>query len=214
MRALIVEDDVTIADFLAQGLREAGFAVDRATDGEEALARTRQQVYDVAIVDLMLPRRDGLSVIDEMRRHGIGTPVLIPEDYVADLSVRLALYRRLADLEDERDIDAFGAELADRFGALPSELFGKACRQRDSLHVYRYRVLYILAVAAGHADRHRYRQTAGGLQHHGVAPRQAVEAQLQPPQAIAFMRIGARQENDQLRRKTRQHGRQRTLQCL
>jgi two-component system OmpR family response regulator len=77
MRALIVEDDATIAEFLAQGLREAGFAVDCATDGEEALGRTRQQVYDVAIVDLMLPRRDGLSVIDEMRRHGIGTPVLI-----------------------------------------------------------------------------------------------------------------------------------------
>jgi two-component system OmpR family response regulator len=77
MRALIVEDDATIADFLAQGLREAGFAVDCATDGEEGLGRTRHQVYDVAIIDLMLPRRDGLSVIDEMRRHGTGTPVLI-----------------------------------------------------------------------------------------------------------------------------------------
>jgi two-component system OmpR family response regulator len=77
MRALIVEDDATIADFLAQGLREAGFAVDCATDGEAALGRTRQQAYDVAIVDLMLPKRDGLSVIDEMRRHGISTPVLI-----------------------------------------------------------------------------------------------------------------------------------------
>jgi transcription-repair coupling factor (superfamily II helicase) len=51
----------------------------------------------------------------------IGTPVLIPEDYVADLSVRLALYRRLAELDDERDIDAFGAELVDRFGSLPIE---------------------------------------------------------------------------------------------
>ena len=77
MRALIVEDDATIADFVARGLREAGFAVDVAADGEEALEGTRQQVYDVAIVDLMLPKRDGLSVIDEMRRHGIGTPVLI-----------------------------------------------------------------------------------------------------------------------------------------
>ena len=77
MRALIVEDDATIADFVARGLRESGFAVDIAADGEEALERTRQQVYDVAIVDLMLPKRDGLSVIDEMRRHGIGTPVLI-----------------------------------------------------------------------------------------------------------------------------------------
>jgi DNA-binding response OmpR family regulator len=77
MRALIVEDDATIAEFVARGLREAGFAVDCAADGEEALGRMRQQVYDVAIVDLMLPKRDGLSVIDDMRRHGIGTPVLI-----------------------------------------------------------------------------------------------------------------------------------------
>jgi transcription-repair coupling factor (superfamily II helicase) len=51
----------------------------------------------------------------------IGMPVLIPEEYVADLSVRLALYRRLADLDDQRDIDAFGAELIDRFGPLPTE---------------------------------------------------------------------------------------------
>src|SRR4051794_15370837 len=52
----------------------------------------------------------------------IGTPVLIPEDYVADLSVRLGLYRRLADLEEDREIDGFGAELADRFGPLPEEV--------------------------------------------------------------------------------------------
>ncbi len=77
MRALIVEDDATIAEFVARGLREAGFAVDVEPDGEAALERTRHQIYDVAIVDLMLPRRDGLSVIDEMRRRGIGTPVLI-----------------------------------------------------------------------------------------------------------------------------------------
>jgi len=52
----------------------------------------------------------------------IGMPVLIPEDYVADLSVRLGLYRRLADLEEDREIDGFGAELADRFGPLPEEV--------------------------------------------------------------------------------------------
>jgi transcription-repair coupling factor (superfamily II helicase) len=52
----------------------------------------------------------------------IGTPVLIPEDYVADLSVRLSLYRRLSELDDERDIDAFGAEMIDRFGPLPAEV--------------------------------------------------------------------------------------------
>jgi transcription-repair coupling factor (superfamily II helicase) len=52
----------------------------------------------------------------------IGTPVLIPEDYVADLPVRLSLYRRLADLDDEDDINAFGAEMVDRFGPMPPEV--------------------------------------------------------------------------------------------
>ena len=52
----------------------------------------------------------------------IGTPVMIPEEYVADLPVRLALYRRLAEVEDEREIDSFAAELADRFGPLPEEV--------------------------------------------------------------------------------------------
>jgi transcription-repair coupling factor (superfamily II helicase) len=52
----------------------------------------------------------------------IGTPVLIPEDYVADLSVRLALYRRLAEIEDEREIDSFAAEMVDRFGPLRNEV--------------------------------------------------------------------------------------------
>ncbi len=52
----------------------------------------------------------------------VGTPVLIPDEYVADLSVRLSLYRRLAELDDEREIEAFGAELVDRFGKLPVEV--------------------------------------------------------------------------------------------
>ena len=52
----------------------------------------------------------------------IGTPVLIPDEYVADLSVRLSLYRRLAEIEDEAEIDAFAAEMADRFGPLPEEV--------------------------------------------------------------------------------------------
>src|ERR1700731_34415 len=68
MRALIIEDDQTIAEFVARGLRESGFAVDRASDGEEGLAAALKEAYDVAIVDLMLPRRDGWSVIDELLR--------------------------------------------------------------------------------------------------------------------------------------------------
>ena len=77
MRALLVEDDHAIADFVARGLREAGFAVDTARTGDSGLAMALGEPYDVAIVDLMLPGRDGLSLIDEVRRGGVMTPVLI-----------------------------------------------------------------------------------------------------------------------------------------
>jgi DNA-binding response OmpR family regulator len=77
MRALIVEDDRVIADFVARGLREAGFAVDVAPDGQTGRDMALAEPYDVAIVDLMLPRLDGLALIDELRRRGRATPVLI-----------------------------------------------------------------------------------------------------------------------------------------
>jgi two-component system OmpR family response regulator len=77
VRALLVEDDETIAEFVARGLREAGFAVDCAADGEAGLDAALSQPYDVAVLDVMLPKRDGLSVIDELRRRRVATPVLI-----------------------------------------------------------------------------------------------------------------------------------------
>ena len=77
MKALLVEDDASIAEFVVRGLREAGFAVDHEADGEAGLASAAQNGYDVAIVDVMLPKRDGLSLIEELRRRGVTTPVLI-----------------------------------------------------------------------------------------------------------------------------------------
>ena len=77
MRALLIEDDRTIAEFVIRGLREAGFALDHESDGDLGLEAAVGHPYDVAIVDLMLPKRDGLSIIDEMRRRGVTTPVLI-----------------------------------------------------------------------------------------------------------------------------------------
>jgi DNA-binding response OmpR family regulator len=77
VKALLVEDDASIAEFVVRGLREAGFAVDHEADGEAGLASAAQHGYDVAIVDLMLPKRDGLSLIEELRRRGVTTPVLI-----------------------------------------------------------------------------------------------------------------------------------------
>jgi two-component system, OmpR family, response regulator len=77
VRALLVEDDATIADFVTRGLREAGFVVDHAVDGDAGLTAAVGTSYDVAIVDVMLPKRDGLSLIEEVRRRGVATPVLI-----------------------------------------------------------------------------------------------------------------------------------------
>ena len=77
MRALVVEDDRLIGEFVARGLREAGFAVDEAGDGETGLEAAVAAPYDVAIVDVMLPKRDGLSLIEALRGRGVTTPVLI-----------------------------------------------------------------------------------------------------------------------------------------
>ena len=96
MRALLVEDDNTIGDFVARGLREAGFAVDRAGDGEAGLSSALKQSYDVAIVDLMLPKRDGLSLIEALRRKRIATPVLI-------LSARRSVDDRVRGLQSGGD---------------------------------------------------------------------------------------------------------------
>jgi two-component system, OmpR family, response regulator len=77
VRALLIEDDPTLAEFITQGLREAGFVVDAASDGEDGLRAALASPFDVAVIDLMLPRRDGLSIIETIRARDIRTPVLI-----------------------------------------------------------------------------------------------------------------------------------------
>lgn len=77
MRILLVEDDLKIASFIINGLKAAGFAIDHATDGEEGLHLVLSESYDTAIVDIMLPKRDGLSLIEKMREEKNNTPVLI-----------------------------------------------------------------------------------------------------------------------------------------
>lgn len=92
MRLLVVEDDPHIAEFVQTGLREAGYAVDRAVDGEEAFALALNEPYDAAVVDLMLPRLDGLGLIERLRQRGVPTPVLI-------LSARRSVDDRVRGLE-------------------------------------------------------------------------------------------------------------------
>ena len=77
MRLLLVEDDKKIASFLEKGLRESGFNVDVCHDGAEGLSLALMEEYDVAVMDIMLPLLDGLSVIEQMRKKSIQTPVLI-----------------------------------------------------------------------------------------------------------------------------------------
>ena len=77
VRVLLVEDDPTIAGFVEKGLREAGFAVDVAGDGRAGLEQALAEAHDAAIVDVMLPRMDGLALIDALRARGVRMPVLI-----------------------------------------------------------------------------------------------------------------------------------------
>jgi two-component system, OmpR family, response regulator len=77
MRILLVEDDAKIAAFVDKGLRAAGYAVDHASDGETGLHLALTEPYDAAVVDIMLPKLDGLSLIGEMRKQKLNTPVII-----------------------------------------------------------------------------------------------------------------------------------------
>lgn len=77
MRILLIEDDRVIADFIQKGMKEAGFTIDHIDDGVRGLDALLYDSYDLAILDLMLPRLDGLSVIDQLRERKRNLPILI-----------------------------------------------------------------------------------------------------------------------------------------
>ena len=77
MRALVVEDYAPVRDAVVEGLTENGFAVDSSSDGEEGLWYAQQNPYDVIVLDLMLPKRDGMSVLKALRASGSTIPVLV-----------------------------------------------------------------------------------------------------------------------------------------
>lgn len=96
MRLLVVEDDEKIASFVVNGLKQSGFAVDRAKDGEEGLDRALSITYDAAVLDLMLPKLDGLSLLRQLRRQKLALPVLI-------LSARASVDDRVIGLQSGGD---------------------------------------------------------------------------------------------------------------
>jgi two-component system copper resistance phosphate regulon response regulator CusR len=92
MRLLLVEDEPRVAHFIARGLREQSYAVDIAKDGEDALYQTGINEYDLVILDVMLPVKDGVHVCKEMRAQGISQPVLM-------LTARAAIEDRVMGLD-------------------------------------------------------------------------------------------------------------------
>jgi len=77
MRVLVIEDDDKIASFVTNGLKQAGFETSRAANGADGLRLALNDHYDVAVVDIMLPKLDGLGLIEELRRQQVNTPVII-----------------------------------------------------------------------------------------------------------------------------------------
>lgn len=96
MRILVVEDDAKIASFIVRGLKQAAYAVDHAPDGDTALVLAQSTTYDAAIVDVMLPRLDGLSVVRRLRAARNTLPVLF-------LSARSSVDDRIKGLQSGGD---------------------------------------------------------------------------------------------------------------
>lgn len=115
MRILIVEDDARTAAFVSKGLRQEGFAVDHAAEGEAGLLMALHEPYDAAVIDIMLPGMDGLTLIDSMRRKGRQLPVLV-------LSARSSVDDRIKGLQaggDDYLVKPFAfSELVARLQAL------------------------------------------------------------------------------------------------
>lgn len=115
VRILVVEDEPKVAGFIAEGLRELGYAVDLAPDGEEGLWRASNTAYDVILLDLLMPRMGGVAMLEQLRKAGNGTRVLMltARDSVRD---RVAGLNHGADdyLPKPFDFD----ELVARIGAL------------------------------------------------------------------------------------------------
>jgi two-component system, OmpR family, copper resistance phosphate regulon response regulator CusR len=96
VRVLLVEDESRVAGFIAKGLREHAYAVDVAGDGEQALYQTAVNSYDLVILDVMLPRKDGHRVCRELRGGGFHAPILM-------LTARDAVDDRVAGLDSGAD---------------------------------------------------------------------------------------------------------------
>lgn len=167
MRVLIMEDDKQVAAFMCRGLREAGHVCDSAHDGEEGLEMARDGQYDVLVVDRMMPKRDGLSVIETLRAEGHATPVLIlsalgevddrvdglksgADDYLVKPYAFAELLARVEVLARRRDPGAVQTQLA--VGDLEMDLLARTVKRGGEdvlLQPREFRLLEFLMRHAG-----------------------------------------------------------------
>jgi len=96
MRLLVVEDEKKVSSFIKKGLEEEGYAVDVADNGEDGLHMAVDRVHDLIILDIQLPKMDGLAVLEELRKQKITTPVLL-------LTVRATIEDKVLGLDSGAD---------------------------------------------------------------------------------------------------------------
>ncbi len=168
MQALIIEDDPTIADFVARGVSAAGHRMDTAGSAEEAREALASRSYDVLVVDIMLPGQDGLSFIEQQRASGLRTPILIlsarhsvddrirgirtgGDDYMvkpfslSELLVRLeALVRRSVGITESMEI---------RVADLEIDVLGRRCKRQGTEVELQPREFDLLVLLARNPDR-------------------------------------------------------------
>jgi two-component system OmpR family response regulator len=167
MRVLIVEDDREVAKNIAKMLRENGHVVDCAHDGEDGLAMAREGAFDVLIVDRMMPNRDGLSMISELRGEGDKTPALVlsamgevddrvdglkagGDDYLVKPYAPSELLARVDALARRRDPDSAKTRLS--VGDLEMDLLARTVRRGEEailLQPREFRLLEFLMRNAG-----------------------------------------------------------------
>lgn len=168
MRVLIVEDDREVAKNIAKMLRENGHVVDCAHDGDDGLAMAREGAFDVLIVDRMMPRRDGLSMISELRREGDKTPALVlsamgevddrveglkagGDDYLVKPYAPSELIARVDALARRRDPDAAKTRLS--VGDLEMDLLARTVRRGEEAIILQPREFRLLEFLMRHAGQ-------------------------------------------------------------
>jgi len=170
MKVLLVEDDLDVGQFIATELQEAGHDCEHKVDGEEALEEARGTAYDVLVVDRMLPRLDGLTLVKTLRNSGDNTPILIlsalgevddrvqglhsgADDYLVKPFSMEELLARLEVLYRRGSAPQNSAETVLEVGGLRMDLLSQEVRRDDEIIVLQPREYKLLEYLMRHAGQ-------------------------------------------------------------